>query len=244
MKKFINLFLISTSVLLATIMLSTCDDDGYSLGDYWIELATVYPSGSDWYYLTLDDGTTLWPAAPLYKPANLKYNERAWVNFTILSDSISGFSHYVKVNDISYILTKDIAEDLGTKNDSVYGTAPVKMYEPWIGDGFLNVQFQFNAGGEKSHFINLIRVADPRSDSPYVFEFRHNAYNDPERFSQMGLVAFNLNSIDTGGKDVKLIIKVRTFDGDKEISITYNSNQKHAYMKHRIKGNEEFAEIK
>lgn len=91
------------------------DDDSYSLGDIWIAVATVVPEGNNVYYLRLDDGDKLWPAATNYPNYQPKPNQRALVNFTILADStqsnLGGFSHYVKVNAIHNILTKSIAKN-------------------------------------------------------------------------------------------------------------------------------------
>lgn len=223
----------------ALMTLNSClDDDGYSLGDFWVEVATVKQEANDWYSLKLDNGATLWPAAPLYKPTDLKYNERALVNFTILSDSLAGYSHYVKVNVLQSILTKDVAENLGSiKNDSVYGKAPVTVYNIWVGDGFLNVDFGFNRGSSGvKHYINLIRD-EVSSENPYVFEFRHNPYNDSSEYEQRGLVAFRLPVIDAEGKDVSVWIKVKTFEGDQLFKLNYNSDQNSFVQGYKVNAN-------
>ena len=101
-----------------TVLLPAClddDDDSYSLDDMWVAVATVVPQGDNSYYLRLDNGETLWPAAtnyPNYKP---NVDQRAYVNFTILGDStqsnLGGYAYYVKVNAIHDILTKPIAKN-------------------------------------------------------------------------------------------------------------------------------------
>ena len=54
-----------TLVLFVAIGFQSCDDDdGYSLGDFWVDIATVETDdNSSAYWFILDDGTTLWPAA-------------------------------------------------------------------------------------------------------------------------------------------------------------------------------------
>ena len=203
---------------------SCLEDDGYSLNKSWISIATVNPLKGRSYDLTLDDGKTLWPAAsdfPGYKP---KKDQRALVNYTILSDSTSGYSHYIKVNAIEDILTKAVAKDLGlAENDSVYGTDKLRIKDAWIGDGFLNVVFLYNIGGTVKHFVNLIPDTKAGAGA-YDFEFRHNAYDDPESRGAEGIVAFNLDSLpDTEGKTVKMNIRYNSFDGEKTTTLDFQT---------------------
>ncbi|MGL5561604.1 MAG: hypothetical protein ACRDCN_03135, partial [Tannerellaceae bacterium] len=105
MKKFSLMLL--TGMLLFPLLFSACnDDDGYSLDKFVIDIATVNPLPQGNYDLTLDDGQRLWVAAtgiPGYRPI---HTTRAMVNFTLLSDTIGDYDHYVKVNYLEPILTK------------------------------------------------------------------------------------------------------------------------------------------
>lgn len=219
----LKIIFITIGLALGALLFNACsDDDGYSLGNYWIDLATVVPVGETTYYLRMDDGTTLWPAAtnaPYYKP---KENQRAMVNFTLLSDSQGGYDHYVKVNRIDDVLTKNMAESKGDENNTIYGNDPVEIRSIWIGDGYLNVYFRTLFGYEKTHFVNLI----PSDDEDAHLEFRHNAYDDPQLVKASGLVAFNLSQlneiIEPEGQDtITLTIKVNTFDGNKLFNVKY-----------------------
>lgn len=203
---------------------SCADDDGYSMNKYWISVATVNPLDGRSYDLILDNGQKLFPAAtncPGYRPKN---DQRALVNYTILSDSSSTYSHLIKVNAIENILTKAIAKDLGAaKNDSVYGVDRLKIKEAWIGDGYLNIVFLYNLGGEKQHFINLV-PCNGSEKGTYNFEFRHNAYGDSETNGGEGIVSFNLSSLSIpSGETAKLNIKYNSFDGEKAISVDYKA---------------------
>ena len=206
------------------------DESSYSLGDIYIAIATVIPEGGDVYYLRLDNGETLWPAATSYPEYIPKNGQRALVNFTILGDStqsnLGGFAYYIKVNAIHDILTKPIAPDLEAENDSIYGTDPVEIGSDniWVGDGYLNVYFLTNWGGKTAHYVNLIQP--DAENNPYALEFRHNAYDDPAYTSGAGRVAFNLSSLpDTEGETVDLTIKVTTFEGEKEFKLKYNTDK-------------------
>jgi hypothetical protein len=203
---------------------SCLDDDGYSLGKYWINIATIESQESGSHYFRLDDGTTLWPAAGYYLGHNLEDGQRTLLNYTILSDSLDGFAHYVKVNGIDPILTKKIAKNKNEENDSIYGTDPVSTQEIWIGNGYLNVWFIANFGGHQKHFVNLLQTNE---EDPYELEFRHNAYDDPPVAASQGIVCFDLSGLpDTNGETVKLTIRIHTFKGDKTIGLDYNSSDK------------------
>lgn len=213
-------------IALTSLTFYSClDDDGYSLDKFWISVATVETTDNNSHYFRLDDGSTLWPAAGYYTGHNLEKGDRAILNYTLLSDSLSGFSHYAKINWVDPVLTKDLAENLGGKNDSIYGTDPVKIDEIWIGDGYLNVLFVANTSGTIKHFVNLVKNSD--ENVPYTLEFRHNAYNDYPDRSASGIVCFNLSELpDTNDETVKLTIRVKTFDGEKDYVLDYKTNQK------------------
>ncbi len=225
-------FLLIVGVALISLALPACldDDDSYSLGNIWIATATVVPESDNVYYLRLDSGDKLWPAATDYPNYQPKADQRALVNFTILADStqsdLGGFSYYIKVNAIHDILTKSIAKNEGAANDSIYGTDPVSIQENniWIGDGYLNIYFETLWGGKTAHFINLIQP-DAEND-PYTLEFRHNAFDDPKYTNGAGRVAFNLSSLpDTQGKSVDLIVNYWSSEGKQSYTLKYNSDK-------------------
>ena len=124
-------------------------------------------------------------------------------------------------------MTKPIAKNEGAANDSIYGTSPVSIPNEssiWVGDGYLNVYFMTQWGGQKAHFINLLQT-DAEND-PYSLEFRHNAFDDPAYTSAAGRVAFNLSSLpDTKGETVDLRVKVKTYEGDKTFIVKYNTDK-------------------
>ncbi|WP_280764706.1 NigD-like protein [Parabacteroides sp. PFB2-10] len=212
-------------IISASLLFQSCsNDDGYSLGDYWLSVATVESLDGGSHYFKMDNGTTLWPAAGYYLGHNLAVGQRTWLNFTILSDKKDGFDHYVKVNGVDPILTKEIAEDKGEENDSYYGTDPVAVKDIWVGGGYLNVIFKFNYGGMQKHFINLLPVTD--SENPYEVEFRHHAYKDPAEAAVAGIVCFDLSSLPkTEGETVKLKVHFKTFNGEKTFELEYNSDK-------------------
>lgn len=221
--KFWKYTLLMLTAMLSLFGFSACqDDDDYSLDKFAIEIMTVVPDG-DTYYLRRDNGEKLWPFATNCPGYNFS-KTRAQVNYTMLSDSIPGFSHGIKINWIENILTKNISPYRGAENDSIYGTDPVKIIAMNIGDGYLNIRFAANFGNTGvKHLISLIQ--DQEVNTPYALELRHQAYGDNALYAAEGLVAFDLSSLlNTGGQTVELTIKVNTFEGEKSYKLAYNSD--------------------
>jgi hypothetical protein len=188
-----------------------------------VSIATARPLGDNAFYLTLDDSTTLWPAAPLYIYYEPDRPQRVQINYTLLGDNFQGYDYAIKLNRIDTILTKQIAKDMGEKNDSIYGKDPVEIASIWVGDGFLNIHFKAYFSGNVKHFVNLLRDETADEASSYKLEFRHNAFRDNSSYLRHGIVAFDLSQLDTQGKDASLFIKVKTFDGVTEFERKYNS---------------------
>ncbi len=210
------------AMLFTTALCSCSDDDGYSLDKYSIGIATVKPLGGGAYYLQWDDSTTFWPAAGVTPYFGVDRERRALINFTLLGDSahggVKGYDYTIRVNRIDSVLTKQIAPNLGEKNDSVYGNDAVWMKSVWIEDGYINFVFETYFDGLTKHFINLVET-----DMPNSLEFRHNAYGNLAGGQGWGLTAFRLNSLAATGDDetVTLTIKYRSYDGDKSIQLKY-----------------------
>jgi len=224
MKKIcINLF--TLFMCLTTITFTSCDDDGYDLGKFVVSLATVNPIDEQHgtYYLTMDDGTTLWPAASnvYYRPKN---DQRVIVNFTLLSDSLTGYDHYVKINALQEILTKKVV-DLTLENEAEIGNDPVKILDLWVGDNYLNIHYGINVGGDQMHTLNLVqnKIDAETEGNAIVLELRHNANDDPQRYGSNGYVAFDLKKFQEGDlESVDFIIKNLDFNEEtKEYKITY-----------------------
>ena len=224
--KTLKLFLMATGVLFTSLTFQSClDDDDYYYSGNWRAnaLVTVKPLSDKSFFLQLDDTTTLLPVNITSSPFGDK-EVRALVNCRLVNESSEGYSKAVYVNWIDSILTKQIAPDLGAKNDSVYGNDPVEMLKDWVTiaeDGYLTLRFRTLWGDHsKAHFVNLL--VSQNSANPYEVEFRHNAYGDVHGTEGDGLVAFKLDKLpDTEGKTVKLKLKWKSFSGDKSAEFDY-----------------------
>jgi hypothetical protein len=209
----------------------SCDDDGYSLDDFVIDIATVEnPDNSNYFYLRLDDGKVLWMAATNlynYKPQT---GQRILANFTLLSDrpENSGYNHDIKLNDAYNILTKGIFNITPETQDSI-GYNPIEINDMWIGSNYLNVEFYYR-GYNKTHYITLAKDDSKEYDDGKIhLEFRHNACNDQEIYKGNGIVSFNLIALQalTSEKTLDLAIHVKKYDTEETTyEFKYNFGEK------------------
>lgn len=140
---------------------------------------------------------------------------------------MTGYDHYVRVNDMWNILTKKAIE-LNAQNADSIGNDPVKANAMWVGGDYLNVSFMFNYGGMQPHAINLVNnQLEPGSDSKTInLEFRHNAYYSHSSKLYEGFVCFDLRPLRVENADsVKLSIKVKEWTGNKIYDVVYRYNQ-------------------
>lgn len=225
MKTLKSLFM-AIGMLLTALSFNSClDDDGYSLDNFVLSVASIKAPDGSAPYFRLDNGQTLWPAAGHINTSILRDNQRVLLNYTLLGDSSTGavgFDYYIRINGIDTLLTKPIAENLGAKNDSVYGKDPVNIVNMWTGNGHLTIDFEANFGNKRPHFLNL--VATDWEKTPYTLEFRQNAFDDPQLIRGKGLVCFNLDKLPMplNTDTLQLTIRVNTFEGVKDYVVKYN----------------------
>ncbi len=220
------LMYVSLLILIMSSSFACSDSDGYSLGDFRISIATVVPEEGMSYSLILDNGVKLWPAATdvYYRP---NMNQRVFVNYTILSDKMQGFDHFIKVNDIWDILTKPVIELTEANADSI-GNDPVRLNDLWIGNNFLNTDFAFNYNGMRPHAINMVQNKITTEDDAGVLELelKHNSYNSMSNRLFNGFACFDLKPFRVEGKDsIAIKVKVKDWDGEKEYDLMYKYNE-------------------
>lgn len=214
-------------LFIVSLFISSCSKDkDYSLDNFWVASATIYTDGVKPYLIYTDNGDVLFPSA-----SNInfipKHKQRVWLDYTILGDTFGEFDYYVKVNNISEILTKDITTLTESNKDSI-GNDPIKIEDLWFADNFLTIQFLYGGGGA-IHYINLVRNLDSlkTEDGKPILEFRHNRNNDIYNNALRGWSSFNLKSLEDEKTDsVIFILKSKgVTDSDvfrKELIYKYN----------------------
>lgn len=176
-------------------MLQSCDDDGYSLGNYVVRMATVRVISGNSYYLEIDNGKTLFPAASdvlWYKPVD---GQRVVANYTLLGDDYGNYDHAVKVNFLSNVLTKTV-EDLTAEDEEKFGNDPVRIIDMWAGGNYLNVEFWINLPSQYKHRISLVNnTSEDWPDDGYIhLEYRYNDQDDTTGYWRRSIVSFNLGN--------------------------------------------------
>lgn len=229
--KTLKSYALMLGILVSSTTLYSClDDDGYYPDDTQAGIVTIKPLSDKSYFMQLDDNTTLWPANS-YVPSDLK-ERRARILFTFEKDSApKEYTHSVQILRMDTILTKSLAENKGELNDSIYGKNSVRLnpysqWAPggaWIEDNYITFDFLVYVGGSSTtHFMNLVKSADP--SKPYELEFRHKLNGYAYDTEQNGLVSFKLDGLpSTEGKTVKLKVKHKTRDGEKSFELDYKS---------------------
>ena len=212
-------------LMILTTTVSCSKNDGYSLGKFYISVATVNKIDSHTFDLTLDNGQKLWPAASNFSwnfNYNLKDSQRVFVNYTLLSDQYGKYDHMVKVNDMWNILTKDVIT-LNNDNLQEVGHDPIRINDLWVANDFLNIGFLFNYGGIRPHTVNLVRNQLTQLDDGeevLELEFRHNAFGTGADRLFDGLVCFDLKPFKRDDADsIKLKITYKDFPRDGEPSM-------------------------
>ena len=106
-------------LLSATFAFTSCNDDGYSLDKFWLEVGTIEKTSDQDYRIILDKGPVLYPSVSNVPVRYLENNMRVYADFTILQDANPGSSvdHYVRVNDLQKLLTKPIVPYTEAIND-------------------------------------------------------------------------------------------------------------------------------
>lgn len=210
--------------LVAAAALQSCndDDDNRNLA-YPNALVTLKTNASGTFFLQLDDSTTVIPTNMKASPYGKK-EVRALANINMDAKEPKDHVKSGYVNWLDSILTKNMAPNLGDKNDATYGNDPVELVKDWttlVEDGYLTLRFRTYFGYGKRHVLNLIPTG-----KPYEVELRHNAQGDDRRVVRDGLVAFRLSSLpDTQGKEVELTVKWKSFSGEKSAKFKYRTRR-------------------
>ena len=212
-------------MMTAAVVLQSCndDDDGYSYSrlvpNAVVTLKTNPANGA--FYMQLDDSTTLVPSNIKSSPYGGK-QVRALANFRYENPQKGHSAQAVYVNWIDTIRTKDMAADLGTKNDSAYGTDPLEVVNDWttvVEDGYLTLRFRTRFSGFLPHVLNLVKGEKPGEVVLY-----HNAKGDG-KYGQVadGLIAFSLDSLKLDFSHAgTLTLKWKSYAGDKTVSLPYH----------------------
>ena len=216
----------SSVVILGSLAFYSCnnDDDADCSVYYPNALVTIKTNSSTGQvYFQLDESTTI-------LPVNMKKSRygdkelRALTNFRVQEGQSGHYSKSAYVNWVDTILTKNMAQSFGAKDDEKYGKDPVEIVKDWttvVEDGYITLRFRTYFGSRVKHVVNLVK-----GDKPYEVVFHHNAFGDTGGFVRDGLVAFRLKDLpNTQGKAVDLTLKWQSFSGMKSVKFKYTTRK-------------------
>lgn len=204
---------------------SCSHDDGYSLNDMWLTTGTVMKT-SDYFYIQTDNEKSLWPTATNVDPELLEDGSRVLVNYTILGDTSSSdtYDYYVKINGLEEILTKPVFEFTEQTSEAIkdsIGYDAISIINYWFAKDYLNLEFEYGAGGSVVHFINLVKDMEyPETENgEIILELKHNKNGDSYNYKQWGIASFSMSELQKEGID-SVNILVRSLNSEGEY--TYN----------------------
>lgn len=195
------------------------DDDANYNSQFANAIVTLKTSADGTFFMQLDDSTTIVPTNVKTSPTGNR-ESRALVNLRKDGEQQKGhYSYAAYVNWIDTVLTKPMAQNLGVKNDSVYGKDRVEIVRDWttcVEDGYITLRFRTYFGNGQKHLVNLVQTGD------YEVTLYHDAKGDTQGVIRDGLVAFRLSDLpDTHGKTVDLTLKWKSFSGEKSVKFKY-----------------------
>ncbi|WP_455587610.1 NigD-like protein [Bacteroides sp.] len=224
MKK-LNLFAVTTILMLVPFLQSCLDDDDAVYSDFTI--ATLRQvEGADDYYFGLDSGRKMYPGDDsAIGNFPIVDGKRVFVWFHQFEEQVPGYDYNIQVVKMDSILTKDIIPLTEATADSI-GDDRINMTYRWVAQGYLTMEFQYygTRNINKKHMLNLVYNEDTElvDEEGYInLEFRHNAYDDNGGMLGDGIVSFKLDKIATEMETAKgLKIRVNSiYDGIKYYTI-------------------------
>jgi len=208
--------------LVGILTFSCSNDDGYSLGDFWVTTGTIVKTTDDSFHVVTDGGDALWPSASNVSPGKLEDGMRVLVNYTILGDANDSevYDYYVKVNGINELLTKPIFNfDENTTEevkDSI-GNDPVTITDTWFTNEYLNLQFEYGGGPGFVHFINLVKDTEDleAENGEIILELKHNKNGDPYNNLQWGIASIDISELMVDGQNsVDIFVRSLNKEGE------------------------------
>ncbi|ERI82124.1 hypothetical protein HMPREF1981_02632 [Bacteroides pyogenes F0041] len=218
---------------LAPFLQSCLGDDDNRREKLLICTINVSDAEKNRFYLTQDNGQTLFPSdiryLGNYKPVD---GQRAFVTCNFLDEKAAGYDYNIRILKIVNILTKDIKK-LNKENEAEIGDDKINQTYMWISKDrkYLTIEYQFYGTyrKDKKHLLNLV-INEKKKDitssaiKDYIeLEFRHNAHGDTSGEAINGYVSFKLNEIKDQMKGKKgLKIRVNTiYNGEKTYEVNF-----------------------
>ena len=220
--------------VLGMFICTSCEDDGYSPGKFWLTTGTI-TKDTESYYVVTDQEEKLWPSVSNVNSDLLEDGMRVLLNYTILGEgNDSEYDFYVRVNQVSQILTKPVFEfrsDVSSHIIDSIGNDPVTILDTWFTDDYLNVEFEYG-GAETVHYINLVYDDEnaETENGEIILELKHNANDDRYNYRQWGIASFDVSMFkELNDGSVDFFLRSKGSSGDyyynKVLTFVYEGSQ-------------------
>ncbi len=193
MKKIYSNIIPAFIAVLAMMFLYGCNnDDGYSLGNFEFHYVTVkVPAENNpqktFYLVDYGLNKKYWVAAPIYVNKTLEDGQRALVNITLLSDKQGEFDHYVRLNSLDKVTTKDI-EVLKKDQEDKFGSDVIGLV---ASNFFGGVRFDLPAIDVAYTYFN------PYASQKVSLILNENSKYDEDEYLHLELRNMNKENVDT-----------------------------------------------
>jgi hypothetical protein len=143
--------------------------------------------------------------------ATILNGNRVFVTYTNTNQALpAGIDGVIDIYYIEKIAVKPVIELIPEIADSI-GNDPLSVTSWSLSRDFLNLNVKVY-GGEKAHYISLIRYPGAIPVDTVDLEIRHNNNSDPGQTSLEGFFSFDLSSLQNDVADsVVLRIKAKVF---------------------------------
>lgn len=226
MKNIFKILALAVVVVFTATAMVSCDDDD----DDWLgpctgpepEAIVTYKTDptTGQLYLQVNDSATIIPTNIKKSPFGNR-EVRAHIAFLPTDSAAEHNRIFAVVMLLDTIRTKQMAPIVDNM-DKVYGNDPLEIVDDWqtvCEDGYLTLRFRTYFAG-KVHTLNLVRTGDN------TVELRHNANGDVGGNVGDGIIAFRLSDMpDTKGQYKDLVLKWRSFSGEKRATFKYKSRE-------------------
>lgn len=226
MKKFMFCSLALLGVLLT--FTSCNDDDGYSVGTYYLDYATKESVNSDGKVVFIaDNGDKLVIVSTfVHGIYTVEDGDRVYMSYTKLGDIDTGDvfekAYSVRLNDYREVLTKSVvlegdATDEEKMNDPIIG-----VDDAWFSDKFLNIQFftPYAWGSTTRHRISLIQGTEDAEGYLNLYLRQDSEGDNPKDNTYSSFrhplltVSFDISSIvAVGATSTKIRLNWTEYDG-------------------------------
>lgn len=180
------------------------DDDNTNNGYTTYGIVTVRPDSSR-LALKISNATKLTATNMTKSPFGKEVRAFAYLS------NIDLVNNTVYVNRLDSFLTKNAIGEYD--QNANYGSDPVEIVnssETCAEDGYLTIRFRTYWGSKKNHNVNLVARTD--INTPYVYEFFHNANGDANTQVGDGIVAFRMpKECDAASDTITLTLRWKSF---------------------------------